>query len=56
LFNEAMVSLTWMAVPAVLPACDFSGISILMDVRGGFGEPMSEAIPTPWPELIKPDR
>ena len=41
LFNEAMVSLTRMAVPAVLSACDFSGISILMDVGGGFGELMS---------------
>jgi hypothetical protein len=41
LFNEAMVSLTRMAVPDVLSAYDFSGISTLMDVGGGFGELMS---------------
>jgi precorrin-6B methylase 2 len=38
LFNEAMVSITRMAVPAVLAAYDFSGISTLMDVGGGLGE------------------
>jgi O-methyltransferase domain/Dimerisation domain len=40
LFDEAMVSLTRMAVPAVLSAYDFSGISKLMDVGGGLGELM----------------
>ncbi len=40
LFNDAMVSLTRMAVPAVLAAYDFSGISTLMDVGGGLGELM----------------
>lgn len=40
LFNEAMVSITRMAVPAVLTAYDFSGISTLMDVGGGLGELM----------------
>jgi O-methyltransferase domain/Dimerisation domain len=40
LFNEAMVSLTRMAVPDVLSAYDFSGISTLMDVGGGLGELM----------------
>ncbi len=38
LFNEAMVSITRMAVPAVLSAYDFSEISTLMDVGGGLGE------------------
>ena len=33
LFNEAMVSITRMAAPAVLSAYDFSGISTLMDCR-----------------------
>jgi hypothetical protein len=40
LFNEAMVSITRMAVPAVLSAYDFSGISTLIDVGGGLGELM----------------
>jgi O-methyltransferase domain/Dimerisation domain len=40
LFNEAMVSITRMAVPAVLSAYDLSGISRLMDVGGGLGELM----------------
>ena len=40
LFNEAMVSITRMAIPAVLAAYDFSGISRLMDVGGGLGELM----------------
>lgn len=41
LFNEAMVSMTRMEVPAVLAAYDFSGISTLMDVGGGLGQLMS---------------
>ena len=41
LFNEAMVALTRMAVPDVLAAYDFSGISTLMDVGGGLGQLMS---------------
>jgi hypothetical protein len=40
LFNDAMVSITRMAVPAVLAAYDFSGISRLMDVGGGLGQLM----------------
>ena len=40
MFNEAMVSITRMTVPAVLAAYDFSGISTLMDVGGGLGELM----------------
>lgn len=40
LFNEAMVSLTRMALPVVLGAYDFSGIPTLMDVGGGLGELM----------------
>jgi ubiquinone/menaquinone biosynthesis C-methylase UbiE len=38
LFNEAMVSLTRVQIPALLAAYDFSGISTLMDVGGGVGE------------------
>lgn len=41
LFNEGMVSLTRVAMPALLVACDFSGISTLMDIGGGLGELMS---------------
>lgn len=37
LFNEAMVSLTRAALPALLAAYDFSGIATLMDVGGGLG-------------------
>ena len=43
LFNEAMVSITRMTVPAVLAAYDFSGISTLMDVGGGLGELISRS-------------
>jgi SAM-dependent methyltransferase len=38
LFNEAMVSVTRSALPDVLAAYDFSGISTLMDVGGGLGQ------------------
>jgi SAM-dependent methyltransferase len=41
LFNEAMVAGTRMQIPALLAACDFSGISTLMDVGGGLGELIS---------------
>lgn len=50
LFNEAMVSITRMAVPAVLSAYDFSGISTLMDVGGGLGELMG-AILKEYPRM-----
>jgi precorrin-6B methylase 2 len=50
LFNEAMVSITRMTVPAVLSAYDFSGISTLMDVGGGLGELMS-AILREYPRM-----
>jgi ubiquinone/menaquinone biosynthesis C-methylase UbiE len=40
LFNEAMVSITRMAVSDLLAAYDFSGIETLMDVGGGLGELM----------------
>ena len=50
LFNEAMVSITRMAVPAVLSAYDFSGISTLMDVGGGLGELMI-AILSEYPSM-----
>lgn len=38
LFNEAMSSITRMAVSDLLAAYDFAGIGILMDVGGGVGE------------------
>jgi hypothetical protein len=41
LFNEAMVAGTRIQIPALLAACDFSGISTLMDVGGGLGELIS---------------
>ncbi|MEX0853429.1 MAG: methyltransferase, partial [Bauldia sp.] len=34
-FNEAMASMTQLAIPGVLAACDFSGIGRLIDVGGG---------------------
>jgi SAM-dependent methyltransferase len=50
LFNDAMVAMTRMAVPAVLSAYNFSGISTLMDVGGGLGELMS-AILREYPQM-----
>lgn len=44
LFNEGMVSITRVTVPALLAAYDFSGISKLMDVGGGVGELMSSLL------------
>ncbi|HVO26472.1 MAG TPA: methyltransferase [Candidatus Margulisiibacteriota bacterium] len=49
-FNEAMVALTRLVTPAVLAAYDFSGISKLMDVGGGYGELLS-AILTAHPDM-----
>lgn len=40
-FNEAMASLTRIVLPDLLAACDFSGVSTLMDVGGGVGDLMS---------------
>jgi len=37
LFNEGMASMTRVALPPILAQCDFSGVSIPMDVRGGLG-------------------
>ncbi|SRR5579875_413884 len=50
LFNEGMASVTRVTLPDVLAACDFSGISTLMDVGGGLGELMS-AILTKYPSM-----
>jgi SAM-dependent methyltransferase len=44
LVNEGMVSVTRVALPALLSACDFSGIGTLMDVGGGLGELMIEIL------------
>jgi hypothetical protein len=37
-FNDAMVVLTRIVIPAVLAAYDFGGIRTLMDVGGGYGQ------------------
>jgi hypothetical protein len=49
-FNEGMASMTGVALPALLAACDFSGVSTLMDVGGGLGELMS-GILTKYPSM-----
>jgi SAM-dependent methyltransferase len=41
LFNEAMLSLTRLAIPDLFSAYDFGGISTLMDVGGGTGQLMA---------------
>ena len=41
IFNEGMAALTRVALPPILSACDFSGISTLLDVGGGVAELMS---------------
>jgi precorrin-6B methylase 2 len=43
-FNEGMAAITRLLMPAILAACDFSGISTLMDVGGGVGELMSAVL------------
>ena len=50
LFNDAMVSITRMVIPAVLSAYGFSGIATLMDVDGGLGELMG-AILREYPSM-----
>ena len=40
LFNDAMVSMTRLTLPAVLSALDLSGIATVMDVGGGLGQLM----------------
>ncbi len=37
IFNRAMTNLTQGAVPAIVPAYDFSGIGTLVDIAGGHG-------------------
>lgn len=37
LYNEAMLDLTSMQIPALLAAYDFSGIQRIMDIGGGYG-------------------
>lgn len=46
LVNEAMASITRSAVPGILSAYDFAGLSTLMDVGGGVGELMSALLKT----------
>jgi O-methyltransferase domain len=36
-FNDAMTAMSAVMIPAVLEACDFSGIEVLVDVAGGHG-------------------
>lgn len=40
-FNQAMTNLSAGIAPAVLEACDFSGIGALMDVAGGHGRSLA---------------
>jgi hypothetical protein len=40
-FDQAMASMTRITLPALLAACDFSGVSTLMDVGGGVAALMS---------------
>jgi hypothetical protein len=42
-FDEAMVALTGTVLPSVLSAYDFSGISRLIDVGGGYGQLMIDS-------------
>jgi O-methyltransferase domain/Dimerisation domain len=44
IFNEGMAAITRLVMPALLGACDFSGVSTLMDVGGGVGELMSAVL------------
>jgi 16S rRNA G1207 methylase RsmC len=43
-FNEGMAAMTRVALPSLISAGDFSGISTLMDVGGGVGELMSAVL------------
>jgi O-methyltransferase domain/Dimerisation domain len=43
-FNEGMAAITRLVMPLVLAACDFSGVSTLMDVGGGLAELMSAVL------------
>jgi hypothetical protein len=44
IFNAAMISMTAMAIPAVLEAYDFSGIGTLVDVAGGHGSVLTAVL------------
>lgn len=50
IFNDAMVAWTRLVIPAVLAAYDFSGITNLIDVGGGYGELLS-AILVAYPSM-----
>jgi hypothetical protein len=43
-FNEGMAAMTRVALPSLIAAGDFSGISTLMDIGGGVGELMSAVL------------
>jgi hypothetical protein len=49
-FNGAMANLTRLATPDILSACQFAGVSRLMDVGGGVGELLA-AILTAQPSM-----
>ncbi len=49
-FDQAMVELTGMVIPDVLAAYDFSGITRLIDVGGGYGQLLS-AILNAYPSM-----
>jgi hypothetical protein len=48
-FNQAMVELSRLVVPAVVQACDFTGLKRIIDVGGGHGE-LLVAILKAYPE------
>jgi hypothetical protein len=50
IFDAGMTSLGWYATPAMLDACDFSGISVLADIGGGNGSLIS-AILKRYPDM-----
>ena len=44
IFNNAMTMFSAMVIPAVLEACDFSGIGTLVDVAGGHGRVLTSIL------------
>jgi hypothetical protein len=44
LFNDAMTSMSAAVMPAVLNACDFSGIRVLADIAGGHGHVLASIL------------
>jgi O-methyltransferase domain len=47
IFNEGMAAITRLVMPAILSACDFSGVLTLIDVGGGVSEFSRHLSPAP---------